>query len=182
MSVRMKRNPGKTTEAVPAHQPPCQTRAPMPQLSLRLAKVSDAAELTRLFIATRTECFTFFEISYPFEFLKSLFEIKWIPGDGLWVAEVEGKIAGYMRLESTEFDALYVLPRWHGQGVGTALLDLAKSKSPGELWLWVFQKNLQARRFYERHGFHLDHETDGQENMEKEPDARYVWRSHNTEK
>ncbi|MBI5707626.1 MAG: GNAT family N-acetyltransferase [Armatimonadetes bacterium] len=153
-----------------------------PDLRIRLATEDDAAELTRLFIATRTECFTFFEITYPFDTLKHLFETKWIPGDGLWVAEDEGKIAGFMRLEGTEFDALYVLPRRHGKGVGTALLELAKSKSPGELWLWVFQKNLQARRFYERHGFVLDHETNGQGNMEKEPDARYVWKGHNNQR
>lgn len=173
----MKLNTRKMTETLTSSgASPCQTWSPMPHYSLRMAKISDAAELTRLFVATRTECFTFFEITYPFDTLKNLFETKWIPVGQTWVAEIEGKIAGYMRLEGTEFDALYVLPRWHGHGVGAALLDLAKAQSPDELWLWVFQKNHQARRFYERHGFTLDHETDGQDNMEREPDTRYVWR------
>jgi len=41
--------------------------------------------------------------------------------------------------------------------------------------LWVFQKNLDARRFYERHEFRLERLTDGSSNMEREPDALYAW-------
>ena len=40
----------------------------------------------------------------------------------------------------------------------------------------MFQKNEGARRFYERHGFRLVRLTDGDGNMEKEPDALYEWR------
>jgi hypothetical protein len=41
--------------------------------------------------------------------------------------------------------------------------------------LWVFQQNEGARRLYEREGFRLVELTDGQGNMEQEPDARYEW-------
>jgi hypothetical protein len=43
------------------------------------------------------------------------------------------------------------------------------------LQLWTFQRNVQARRFYEARGFALVQETDGAENEEKEPDALYLW-------
>ena len=43
------------------------------------------------------------------------------------------------------------------------------------LHLWTFQRNAQARRFYEARGFALVKETDGAANEEKEPDARYLW-------
>jgi hypothetical protein len=36
--------------------------------------------------------------------------------------------------------------------------------------LWVFQENLPARAFYERHGLHVIEETDGSRNEER--DAR----------
>jgi hypothetical protein len=42
--------------------------------------------------------------------------------------------------------------------------------------LWVFQKNIGARRFYEHHSFRLEKMTDGSRNMEREPDALYAWK------
>ena len=42
------------------------------------------------------------------------------------------------------------------------------------LQLWVFQRNVGARRFYERHGFTLTELTDGSRNEEREPDALCV--------
>lgn len=143
---------------------------------LRRAVEDDAAELTRVFIGTRTACFYFFEITYDFAILKSLFEDRWIAEMETWVVEVDNAIAGYCSVEGNELNALYVLPQWHGEGVAPMLLNHAKTLSPEEVWLWVFQKNFQAIRFYKKHGFVLDHETDGSSNMEKEPDARYVWR------
>ena len=59
--------------------------------------------------------------------------------------------------------------------VTSALLDWAKALSPGRLVLWTFQRNANARRFYEAHGFALVRETDGSDNEEKEPDALYLW-------
>jgi hypothetical protein len=44
------------------------------------------------------------------------------------------------------------------------------------LHLWTFQRNAQARRFYEARGFALVEETDGAGNEEKEPDALYLWK------
>lgn len=71
-------------------------------------------------------------------------------------------------------EELYVLPAAQGQGVGTELLDVAKSACE-RLELWTFQRNAPARRFYEARGFRLVEETDGARNEEREPDARYLW-------
>ena len=60
------------------------------------------------------------------------------------------------------------------RGIGTGLLDVARSKF-ARLQLWTFQRNAQARRFYEARGFVLVEETDGSRNEEREPDARYLW-------
>ena len=43
------------------------------------------------------------------------------------------------------------------------------------LRLWTFQRNTDAIRFYESHGFKLVRETSGADNEEHEPDALYRW-------
>ena len=40
----------------------------------------------------------------------------------------------------------------------------------------TFQRNANARRFYEARGFALVRQTDGSDNEEKEPDALDLWR------
>ncbi len=101
--------------------------------------------------------------------------------DEVWLAEDEERILGFLAIAHSQRDGwevverLYVEPDAQNQGVGTALLEHAKMLRPDGLVLWVFQKNEGARRFYERHGFHLVKLTDGAENMEREPDALYAW-------
>jgi GNAT superfamily N-acetyltransferase len=100
----------------------------------------------------------------------------------VWLAEEDGRLLGFLGIEhSTNLDAavlekLYVDPAEQDRGVGAALLEKAKELRPDGLYLWVFQKNTGARRLYERYGFELVKLTDGAENMEREPDALYVWR------
>jgi ribosomal protein S18 acetylase RimI-like enzyme len=57
--------------------------------------------------------------------------------------------------------------------LGALLLAAAKKESPRSLRLHVFQRNLSARRFYERRGFRLVELRDGSSNEEGEPDAVY---------
>lgn len=87
----------------------------------------------------------------------------------------DGKeLVGFIAFREGWIDQLYVLPSSQGRGIGTALLQVAQSKS-GDLCLWTFLRNKNARRFYEKHGFILVKETDGTRNEEKEPDAMYSW-------
>ena len=94
----------------------------------------------------------------------------------LWVAEEGGQVVGFASVSGDELTHLYVDPPAQKRGVGTALLEHVKSLRPERLELWVFQKNEDARRFYERHGFQLVRLTNGAGNMEREPDALYEWR------
>jgi GNAT superfamily N-acetyltransferase len=92
----------------------------------------------------------------------------------VWVAKDEKKIVGFCAFRSGWVDHLYILPEYHRRGIGTALLAKAIAANQ-ELTLWTFQKNSQARVFYESHGFIVAEMTDGQGNEEKEPDVRYIW-------
>ena len=97
-----------------------------------------------------------------------------IDQDEIWVAE-QDEIVGFFGLNGEELSHIYVDPALQSRGIGTAMLDNAKSLRPEHIRLWVFQKNEGARRFYERHGFRLVRLTDGDGNMEREPDALYEW-------
>lgn len=81
---------------------------------------------------------------------------------------------GYMLAVDDELGHLYVRPDWQRRSVGLALLNKAKSLSPTRLALWTFQRNTNARAFYEAQQFRIAGCTDG-ENEEHEPDVRYVW-------
>jgi ribosomal protein S18 acetylase RimI-like enzyme len=96
--------------------------------------------------------------------------------DEVWVAEQEERIVGFVALSEDLLDHIYVHPDAQGHGIGSALLDVAKERRPAGFSLWVFQQNEGARRFYERHGLRLVHETDGSANEERTPDALYEWR------
>ena len=97
-------------------------------------------------------------------------------GSEVWVAEDgdEGVVA-LMLLEDDWVEQLYVDPGWTGRGIGTRLVEVAKSVRPGGLQLWTFQSNHRAHRFYERHGFVAVERTDGRNNQEQAPDVRYAW-------
>jgi putative acetyltransferase len=94
----------------------------------------------------------------------------------VWVAELDGLIAGFVAVGDELVEHLYVLPEHQRSGVGTALLDHAKERRPGGFTLWTFQGNDGARRFYERHGLRAICFTDGEQNEEKTPDVQYEWR------
>jgi putative acetyltransferase len=84
------------------------------------------------------------------------------------------ELVGVIALQPSWVDQLYVLPGRQGDGIGKALLGVAK-KANTELSLWTFQRNASARSFYERNGFVALEETDGQRNEEREPDVLYHW-------
>lgn len=90
---------------------------------------------------------------------------------------VDEKIVGILAFRQEWIDQLYVLPQHQGQGIGSALLDVAKAASE-TLQLWTFQRNIAARRFYEARGFLAVEETDGGDNEEREPDVLYRWARH----
>ncbi|HET6275294.1 MAG TPA: GNAT family N-acetyltransferase [Candidatus Cybelea sp.] len=87
------------------------------------------------------------------------------------VAERDGAIVGYCAFRTGWLEHLYVHAAHQRQGIGAALLDRAL-RATGSCKLWVFQRNRDAIRFYERQGFTRVRTTEG-ENEEREPDALY---------
>ncbi len=92
-----------------------------------------------------------------------------------WLAEQDGELVGFALITPTWLDHLFVRAELTGQGIGSALLDLVKALRPQGFCLWVFESNVGARRFYERHGLVALERTDGSGNEEKSPDVRMAW-------
>ncbi|MFY9952038.1 GNAT family N-acetyltransferase [Bradyrhizobium sp.] len=91
-----------------------------------------------------------------------------------WGAFDGAAMIGIIAFREDWIDQLYVLPEARRCGIGGELLDVAK-RSFASLQLWTFQRNAQARRFYEARGFTVVRKTDGAGNEEREPDALYLW-------
>jgi GNAT superfamily N-acetyltransferase len=99
-----------------------------------------------------------------------------VPGREVWLMEAaDGRPLGVLVLHEDWVDQLYVEPGFTGMGLGSRLMELAKSRRPAGLQLWTFATNTAAQRFYLRHGFVVAETTDGSGNEEKAPDIRFVW-------
>lgn len=66
----------------------------------------------------------------------------------------DGIVKGLIHIQGSEIVELYVDWFFQGQGVGGALIEYAKAHYP-VTFLWTIEKNTDAIRFYERHGFHV---------------------------
>ena len=144
--------------------------------SLRRAVPEDAAVLTDIHVRARRESMSYLPDTYsPEEVLAWMGEVV-LAHDEVWVAARGEDVVGFLALSDDLLYHLYVYPEDQGQGAGSALLDLVKELRPGGFRLWVFQRNEQARGFYEHRGLRLVELTDGSENEEREPDALYEWK------
>lgn len=70
----------------------------------------------------------------------------------LFVAEDNGIIKGFMEIRKNEIGKLYVDPCFQSRGIGDQLIEYAKDYLHAD-FLWALEKNIKARRFYNRHGF-----------------------------
>jgi ribosomal protein S18 acetylase RimI-like enzyme len=69
------------------------------------------------------------------------------------VAETADRIVGFAATSGVHLDQLFVDPLYQRRGIGTVLLTTALRRTPPIITLNVFEENLTARRFYERHRF-----------------------------
>jgi GNAT superfamily N-acetyltransferase len=144
------------------------------RIDLREATDGDAAALTALNIASWRAAYAHM---LPEAFLASIDVAAWEErlrarladtAQFTLVACAEGRrlgfvTAGPLRDEQPahggEVYALYIDPAHAGHGVGSALLEAAVRRLAdsdfSQAFLWVFTRNTDARRFYERRGWRL---------------------------
>ena len=144
--------------------------------AVRSARPEDSEAVADVFLAARAAAMPYLPDPHTAEETRAWIRHVVLAEHEVYVVEAEGDVAGFVALGPNTVEHLYVRPELQGRGIGGALLDVAKELRPGGFRLWVFQRNVGARRFYERHGLHVVELTDGAENEEREPDALYEWR------
>lgn len=82
---------------------------------------------------------------------KNVAEI-YMPNTDTWVAEIDGKVEGFIALMGNEVGAIFLQPECHGKGIGKALMDKAQELH-GDLEVEVFKENSIGRKFYSHYGF-----------------------------
>jgi ribosomal protein S18 acetylase RimI-like enzyme len=149
-------------------------------LRIRRATADDADAVADVWLAS-------FKATYPFppahpdEDVRRWIRDEIVPRDETFVAvEADRGIVGFMSLREDDVDHLYVHPDRFDRGIGSRFIEIAKDRRPSGLWLYTFQVNDRARRFYERRGFQVERFGDGESNEERQPDVRYVWKPGST--
>jgi len=124
-------------------------------ISLRLYRSDDLDSVVQLWYRSWHHAFPDLHHPQPIEQWKIRFQKEIEPNEAVWVAERGHQLLGFFALRESDgyLHQIFVSPEAQGQGVGTLLLKKAKQLSPRRILLDTLQRNTQARRFYERHGF-----------------------------
>jgi GNAT superfamily N-acetyltransferase len=144
------------------------------ELRLRLASIHDLAAVADVYLAAR-EVAMMPPSVHPPHGVRTWVNSWDLASRDVWVAEDSNTVVGFANLTTTWLDGLYVAPNAQRAGIGSQLLDVAKSVRPEGFALWVFEMNMPARDFYCRHGLVELESTDGSANEEQAPDIKMVW-------
>ena len=147
------------------------------EVVIREYKAADFDAVTILWRVSREKSLPEFQRAKGHFFYEDLdyFRHEILMKDKVWVAEVAGCPAAFMAMENEFIDQLYVHPDHWRRGIGGALLNFAREQSPGHLWLYTLQVNVNARAFYEKNGF-VAEKFGFSPPPENEPDVEYHWR------
>lgn len=110
---------------------------------------------------------------HPIEEQRDYLLNELVPNNNIRVAMVGNTLVGFVAASAESITQLYVHVNHHRRGIGSRMLNWAKSQSSGKLWLYTFQRNTTAQRFYESHGFNIIER--GFETTWQLEDLKYEW-------
>lgn len=133
----------------------------------------DLGEVVALWYRSWTHTFPNLKHPQPFEQWKFRFQRDYAKQARVWVALISGQIVGFIVVRDSEIAQLFVDIGVQRNGVGTILLNQAKRASSSGLTLTTLQQNVQARQFYEKHGFSTG--ATGVNPVNGQPNIEYHW-------
>lgn len=147
----------------------------MPEVLIRPADMSQAAEIAVLYVRTRRLAYAPFfpqpvlaAMSVPAEVEKWRLRLAEGSAQGLVAADEAGTLCGFAHTNwqseanplTGEIEFMYVAPEYQGSGLGGRLMTEAEalfvSRGLKDAVLWVYEDNVAARGFYERCGWSAD--------------------------
>jgi putative acetyltransferase len=151
----------------------------MDEIVVRRARLEESDAVATMFRASRETAMPYLPALHTPEEGRAFFREHVFPRAEVWIAERVGVPAGFSAVHGDWLEHLYVHPGHQRAGLGNALL-LHAMQNRDALYLWTFQRNANARAFYEKRGFAVVRTTGG-ENEEREPDVLYAWTRANKE-
>ena len=124
-------------------------------MEIRALADADVDAVIRVWTETKRATYDFIalEQSYSAADDDAFFRAHILPRCAIWVAVEDGAVLGFVALDGSYLDRLYVRPAAQRRGVGAALLARAIEASPAGIELHTHQQNTKARAFYEKMGF-----------------------------
>jgi ribosomal protein S18 acetylase RimI-like enzyme len=145
--------------------------------SIREYRPDDFDAVTILWRISREKSLPDFQLEKGHFFYedRDYFQDHVLQNNQVWVVESGQQPVAFMAVNTDFIDQLYVHPDHQRRGIGEALLNFARERSPDHLWLYTLQINLSARGFYEKNGFVVE-KFGMSPPPENEPDVEYHWR------
>jgi ribosomal protein S18 acetylase RimI-like enzyme len=124
-----------------------------PQLKFRPLEPGDVKAISGVHRRACLIAYAFMNWRYGIDEVERWYAGKFAEWSWTLAAFDADAMAGFIALKERHIDQLYVDPGQQRAGVGSALLGEALNAVSGRITLDVFEDNLGARVFYEKHGF-----------------------------
>jgi GNAT superfamily N-acetyltransferase len=145
------------------------------RLTVRPATAGDAARVAELHLRARRTAMPWLAQPRTDEEVHAWVRSVLVPSGTVTVAELDGRVVGFVAAGDGWLEHLYVDPAAQRRGVGSLLFAHAQAALPRGFDLWMFQRNAAALGFYASRGCAEVERTDGTANEEREPDVRLRW-------
>jgi putative acetyltransferase len=145
---------------------------------IRKAEIRDASRLAEILIFTKRTAYReifnndnvsfnemqVLDLALDFREKESQLEDLYVYDDGILKGLIRWRKSDDKDIEnSIEIFELYIDTFFQGQGIGNILIkdciEYAKKQSINKIFLWVLEKNYNARKFYEKYKFKQDNIT-----------------------
>ena len=146
-------------------------------MEIRPLADADVDAVIRVWIETKRDTYGFIALEQTYSDAENhaFFRGHILPRCAIWIAVEDASVLGFVALDGSYVDRLYVRPGAQRRGVGAALLARAIEASPAGIELHTHVENTKARAFYEKMGF-VATRFGISPAPERLPDVEYQWR------